>query len=166
MELSASLVSSIHLPEFTPRWQLLSLISSIYAEFWWANLDNLYEKPFPYLPPNSAIWRAECRHGESNVQYVRHTVEHPTFLLSLVLFSAPEVYLREMLSLTSGASIPAQWDAWMKKLINEWTELAAFVGPLSRCFAAKTECHRNFCPGNNFAQRQRRFSRYSECRCE
>jgi len=35
----------------------------------------------------------------------------------------------------------------MKKLISEWTELAAFVGPLSRCFGADPEDPGTFVQG-------------------
>lgn len=43
------------------------------------------------------------------------------------LFSAPSVNLRDIRTMTREAVIYSQWETWMQKMTNEWTEFVAFV---------------------------------------
>lgn len=84
-----------------------------------------------------AHWKFLYVHGQQHARLIRHQSvyageRHPRSLLitllSLVLFLAPEVHLKEVERLwTDEIIIETVWKTFMSKMLGEWEELILWV---------------------------------------
>jgi hypothetical protein len=95
-----------------------------------------------------AHWKFLFAHGQQHARLIRHQTmysrpKHPRSLLitllSLVLFLAPEVHLRDVEKLwTDEIIFETVWKSFMNKLLGEWEELILWVCIQTRILQFRT----------------------------
>jgi len=120
------------LPRFVSSWFLvlkLHLLARLLHAF------GLWISPTELASTWQALFVEDNRfvdnYGTPGVPSEREIDDTPPSLVMRVifwcLFSAPSVNLRDIRTMTREAVIYSQWETWMQKMTNEWTEFVAFV---------------------------------------